>query len=90
MNNRGFPFIILIGKGDLKERYHSTRKAALIGIISGIVIETIFASISTYLLKVFTNDQELIHTVMIILFIDIALEVGRAGNLVYGHTLKQE
>ena len=77
-----------IGKGALKECYASTKKAGLIALITGILVELIIASISPWLLRLFTTDDVLISLVQKLLFIDIALEVGRAANLVYGMTLK--
>ena len=77
-----------IGGGNLKECYPSTKKAAIIGICAGIAVELLLALISPYLFKMFTTDQKIVKVVRIILFIDIALEVGRAGNLIYGQTLK--
>ena len=39
-------------------------------------------------LGLITKDEKLIKAIRIVLFIDIALEIGRAANLVYGNTLK--
>lgn len=77
-----------IGKGQLKGCYRSTLKAGLIAIGSGVVVEVIIASVSPWLLRIFTQDAAIISVVQKLLFIDIALEVGRATNLVYGMTLK--
>ena len=77
-----------IGKGKLKECYHSTFKAALFGVSSGIIVELIFALTSFLYLSLLTSDENLANAIRIALFIDIALEVGRAANLVYGNTIK--
>ena len=77
-----------IGEGELKACYKTTRKAAIIAILAGIGVETIIASTSPWLLRIFTQDAELISVVQKLLFVDIALEVGRSTNLVYGITLK--
>ena len=77
-----------IGKGQLKGCYRSTLKASLIAIGSGVVVEVIIASVSPWLLRIFTQDAAIISVVQKLLFVDIALEVGRATNLVYGMTLK--
>lgn len=77
-----------IGEGNKKECYHSTHKAALIAIGAGVLIETLLALISPYLLRIFTNDEAIIKAVGLCLYIDIGLEVGRAANFVYGQTLK--
>lgn len=77
-----------IGNGKLKECYPSTLKAALIGIGAGILVELTLALASFGYLGLITKDEKLIKAIRIVLFIDIALEIGRAANLVYGNTLK--
>lgn len=77
-----------IGEGKQKECYPITRFSSLIAIGAGVLVELIFALVSPWLCQVFTPDTTLINVVRIVLFIDIALEVGRAVNLVYGNTLK--
>ncbi|MCR4562776.1 MAG: MATE family efflux transporter [Bacilli bacterium] len=77
-----------IGAGEIKECYKTTNKSALIGIVCGVGLELIFAITSMWFMHIFTGDQNMINTVQIILFIDIALEVGRASNLVYAKALK--
>ena len=77
-----------LGQHKVKECYKSTKEAALIGIGIAVVVELLFALTSPWLLRIFTNDEELINVIRLALFIDIALEVGRAGNLIYGYTLK--
>ena len=77
-----------IGRGELKACYPLTKKSGLIAVGSGIVVETIIAITSPWLLLMFTTDQAIISVVQKLLFVDIALEIGRAANLVYGMTLK--
>ena len=77
-----------VGKGQLKECYPLTLRAALIGIGAGIVVETIFALSSFGFLPLLTDNEQLAKTIRIVLFIDIALEIGRAAYMVYGNTLK--
>lgn len=77
-----------IGRGDIKKCYRDTRIAALIAIVFDVLLELIFALISPWLLKIFTPNEDLIRLVQYALFIDIALELGRATNVVYGQTLK--
>ena len=77
-----------IGKGRIKDCYPNTTIVALIGNGTGIVIELIFAIVSPWMLHLFTHDPELIRITTIVLYIDIILEVGRSGNIVFGGTLK--
>ncbi len=77
-----------IGKGEIKECYRSTRKAALIGVGVSVTLELLFSVTSGWLLRVFTQNNELINAIRIVLYIDIALEVGRATNMVFGQALK--
>ena len=51
-------------------------------------MELIFALTSFLYLSLLTSDENLANAIRIALFIDIALEVGRAANLVYGNTIK--
>ena len=77
-----------IGKGELKACYRSTRNAALIALGAGVLIELLLASISPLILDPLVTDKALVTLVRNLLFLDIALEIGRAANLVYGTTLK--
>ena len=77
-----------IGAGKLEECSRGTRKAALIGVLIGAGSATAFALVGKPLVGLFTDDPEMIRLVSILLSIDIALEVGRVLNLVYGTALK--
>ena len=77
-----------IGAGKLEECSRGTRKAALIGVLIGAGSATLFAIFGKPLVGLFTDDPTMIRLVSILLSIDIALEVGRVLNLVYGVALK--
>lgn len=77
-----------IGAKQFDECNRSTRKAALIGILIATGLEAIFALLGPVIVPIFTDDPEMIKTVTTLLTIDIALEVGRVTNLVYGQALK--
>lgn len=77
-----------IGRGDMKSCYRSTLRTSLIAIGTGVAVETVLAFVSPLALGTFTSNQSIIDMVRWVLLIDIALEVGRATNLVYGQTLK--
>lgn len=65
-----------------------TKKAALIGIIVAIIVETIFALCSGSIMTLFSDDPQMIALVGKLLAIDILLEIGRSANLVFGTALK--
>lgn len=65
-----------------------TKKAALIGITVAFVVEASFAIFAHPIMALFTDNPEMVSLVQILLAIDIALEVGRVTNLVFGNALK--
>lgn len=65
-----------------------TKRAAIIGIIVGICLESLFAVSSGLIMRLFTDDPAMIALVGKLLVIDIVLEIGRASNLVFGQALK--
>ena len=65
-----------------------TKKAAVIGIIVGIIVESAFTIFAHPIMSLFTNDPAMVSLVQILLGIDIFLEVGRVSNLVFGNALK--
>lgn len=71
---------------DLCDR--GTKKAGLIAILVGAGTAAVFAVFSKPLIGLFTDDPEMIRLVGYLMIIDIALEVGRASNLVFGIALK--
>lgn len=77
-----------IGAGKYEECDKGTRKAAFIGIVAAIVLESAFAASSGILMRAFTRDSMMIALVGKLLVIDIFLEIGRTTNLVFGHALK--
>lgn len=77
-----------IGEGDYEACDKGTKKAACIGICVAAGLEAIFALNADFLIRLFTDDPEMIALVAKLLAIDIILEVGRATNLVFGQALK--
>lgn len=65
-----------------------TKKAAIIGIIVGIAVESAFTIFAHPIMAFFTDDPAMVSLVQILLGIDIFLEVGRVSNLVFGNALK--
>lgn len=65
-----------------------TKKAAIIGIIVGIAVESTFTLFAHPIMSLFTDDPAMISLVQVLLGIDIFLEIGRVSNLVFGNALK--
>ena len=77
-----------IGEGDYEACDKGSKKAAWIGIVVAAGLEIIFVLCADVLIRIFTQDLEMIRLVKILLTIDIVLEVGRVTNLVFGQALK--
>ena len=77
-----------VGAKDYEACDKGTKKAAVIGIIIAIIIESCFAIFAEPIMSLFTDDPEMIALASKLLFIDIFLEIGRVSNLVFGNALK--
>ena len=77
-----------IGAGEMDECDRGTKRAALMGIGIAVVVASIFAVFAKPLVGLFTDDPAMVELVSILLIVDIALEIGRVTNLVFGNALK--
>lgn len=77
-----------IGAGMLDECNRGTRKAGLLSVVIGAGSAAVFAGLGKWLTGLFTDDPAMIQLVTVLLTVDIALEVGRGLNMVYGTALK--
>ena len=77
-----------IGAGELDRCDRDTRRVALAGIALGVASAGIFALFARPILRLFTDDPEMVRLVSTLLVVDIALEIGRMSNLVFGFALK--
>lgn len=77
-----------LGEGKRKECYSITRFSLLLAIGVSLLLELFFAILGPWIGRAFTQNETLLNTVRIVLFIDLALELGRSTNLVVGNTLK--
>ena len=77
-----------IGAGELDRCDRNTRRVARIGIALGVASASLFALFSRPVLGFFTDDPQMVALVRMLLMVDIALEIGRMSNLVYGFALK--
>jgi Na+-driven multidrug efflux pump len=65
-----------------------TKKAALIGIVVAVLVESTFVLFADPIMSLFTDDPQMVSIVAKLLAIDIILEIGRVSNLVFGNALK--
>ena len=65
-----------------------TKKAAIIGVIVAIAVESSFVLFAHPIMSLFSDDPKMVSLVQILLAIDIFLEIGRVSNLVFGNALK--
>lgn len=77
-----------VGAKEYEACDRGTKKAALIGIVVAIAVESIFALCAEPIMTLFTDDPAMVELVATLLTIDIVLEIGRASNLVFGNALK--
>jgi len=77
-----------IGAREFDECDRGTKKAALVGIVSAIVLQSLFVVFARPLVGLFTDDPRMIRLVTSLLAVDIVLEIGRAVNMVFGIALK--
>lgn len=77
-----------IGAGELDECDRETRRNAIIGIAVSGCAAGLFAVFSDPVLGLFTRDPQLLALIGRLLVIEIALEIGRAVNMVFGCALK--
>ena len=77
-----------IGAGELDRCDRNTRRVARIGSALGVASASRFALFSRPVLGFFTDDPQMVALVRMLLMVDIALEIGRMSNLVYGFALK--
>lgn len=77
-----------VGAKEFDKCDKQTKKSALIGIVVAALLESLFAFCAPVIMKLFSDDPVMISLVQTLLTIDIALEIGRVGNLVFGQALK--
>lgn len=77
-----------VGAGKFEECKRQTKRAAVIGVIIAVILETLIAAGSHWFMPVFTANSKLVELTTLLLFLDIILEIGRVTNLVYGQALK--
>lgn len=77
-----------VGAREFESCDKATKKAAFIGIIIAIIVESAFVLCAKPIMSLFTEDPQMISLVTRLLAIDIILEIGRVSNLVFGNALK--
>lgn len=77
-----------IGAQEYEACDKGTRRAAVLGIAVGAILESIFALCGGLIMRWFSDDPQMVSLVCTLLTIDIVLEIGRVSNLVFGSALK--
>ena len=77
-----------IGAKEYRECDRGTKQAAAIGILISVILESLFALCSGLIMRFFSDNPDMITLVGKLLAIDIALEIGRSANMVFGQALK--
>lgn len=78
----------LIGEKNNEEVYIRTYKTQVLAISVSILTSILFYVMSDFLFGIFTTDPSILALGKSLLFINIALEIGRASNLVLTNALK--
>lgn len=79
----------LLGMGKIEESKKKVYQTLLAGILSAIVLSCILYFISDYAYGIFgIEDPELLHIGKMVLLVEIALEFGRACNIVFVRALQ--
>ena len=77
-----------VGAKEYAECDKGTKKAAIIGIGVSLLVASGIAFFGGSIVGLFTDDPVMVSLVCKLLVIDIALEMGRVTNLVFGQALK--
>jgi len=72
----------LVGRGDLRTAHQLVNKGLRNGFLASGSLAITAALAAPWLMRAFTKDPAIIHAVQTLLFIAIALETGRAFNLI--------
>ncbi|WP_088034333.1 MATE family efflux transporter [Evansella clarkii] len=78
----------LVGAGKMEEAYREGVRTIRISIMAAVVVALVVIAVREPLLRLFTNDPEIIEMGMNLLLMGLLLEPGRCFNLVYGATLQ--
>lgn len=78
----------MIGAGRMDDAYKECIRSLKKSLIISFSTALVFALLGKHVLGIFTHNEEILHMGSIMLFIAIALEPGRAFNVVVGNCLK--
>ena len=78
----------LIGGGQLNHADALVRKGVRNGLLASGTLATLAAVSSPWLLRIFTKDPAIIHSAQVLLWMSIALELGRVFNLIVNGALR--
>lgn len=77
-----------VGAKEYEECDKGTKRAAVIGVGVTVLIASAIALLGGPIVKLLSDDLAMVSLVCKLLVIDIALEIGRVSNLVFGQALK--
>lgn len=77
-----------LGAKEYEACKRGTRKAWIVGVLVSVAMGAMIALASPLFVGIFTDDPAMRSIITRLLWIDVALEIGRVTNLVYGQALK--
>ena len=78
----------LIGAGQLRQAHALVRRALARGLAVSVVVATVAALLGPWVLRLFTQDTDIIHAATVLLWWTVLLEPGRTFNLVVINALR--
>lgn len=78
----------LVGAGEQRQAYHKVYRYYLVGLACSVTMVILVNLFKTPLLGLLTRDAQVIQLASQLMLVSIALEIGRASNLVVIHGLK--
>ena len=78
----------LVGAGKLHEAHRLVRRALARGLAVSVVVATAMALAGPWLLRLFTNDPQIVAAAVVLLWWTVLLEPGRTFNLVVINALR--
>ena len=78
----------MIGAGHLHAAHRLVRRALAVGLVMSLLVSTAFALAAPFLLRLFTQDEEIIALGSWLMWLTVLLEPGRTFNLVVINALR--
>ena len=78
----------LVGAGKYDEAYHLNRKNLKITILSNITLSLLILVFGSYIIRLFTDNPEIIRIARVIMLVDLFVEIGRGFNHIENNSLR--